>query len=166
MLRLLFCLMLFLSVCWLSAQRASALRQKPKLLLQLADSLSVLRNEVCSRRCLLQTAFERCAELFEDTKPFYSVLSYGMRASCPLFETWRTAIDRLPQLSGEEQHYLRVLGEQLGSYDVQTQEAAFTVCIDSVRNCAAQLSADAKAKARLSVEVGAAAGLVLAIMCY
>ena len=164
--RFLLCLILTLSVCWIGIQRASEYRKRPILMICLADSLAVLKNEVCVRRSPIPTALLRCSELFRDTKIFYQMLMVGTRSERPFSDVWDDAVKRICPYEDEAQHSLLALGEQIGRYDAQTQETAFAVCIDSLRSSAAQIRETTSHHARLAIGLGSACGLLLAVMCY
>lgn len=94
------------------------------------------------------------------------MLFVGTKTDQSFSEVWACAVDRLYPEQGEEQYSLLTLGEQIGRYDAQTQEAAFRTCTNVLRNCALRIGANSKVSAKLAAEVGAVSGLLLAIACY
>lgn len=164
--RLLLCLTLLLTGAWIGMQRSAECRKTPLMLLDLANSLSVLQTEICRRRAPLPAALLRCAKAFEDLKPFYQLLYAGTQTDQPFLSVWQYAVAQLRPLAGEERRALLALGEQIGRYDAQTQEAAFSVCIDALRTRALQIRAASGTSARLALGCGLAGGLLLAIVCY
>ena len=158
--------MLFLSVGWIGFQRSAEYRKKPLRLERLADSLAVLQTEICCRRTPLPEALLHCANSFKELNLFYQMLLIGMLKDQSFSDVWTHEVVRLYPESGEEHYALLSLGEQIGRYDVQTQETAFRTCIDVLRNCALQIGMTSKANAKLAVGFGAAGGLLLAIACY
>ena len=164
--RFLLCLILTLSVCCIGIQRASEYRKRPILMICLADSLAVLKNEICVRRVPIPAALLRCSELFCDTRAFYQMLIVGSCSERSFSDVWDDAVKRVYTYVDETQHSLLALGEQIGRYDAQTQETAFSVCIDSLRSSALQARDKTNNQARLAVGFSAACGLLLAVMCY
>lgn len=157
---------LLLAAGWIGIQQSAEYRKKPLRLLELADSLSVLQNEICRRRAPLPAAFLRCSKAFEGMKSFYQLLYAGMQTDQAFLTVWNHAVERLDLLAGEERHALLTLGEQIGRYDAQTQETAFGICIEALRSYAQQSRSSSRANARLAVCCGMVCGLLLAIMCY
>ena len=90
--RLLFCIALFLSAVWIGAQRCVEYKRKPRIIFVLADSISVLQNEVCVRRVPLPEALLHCTKSFGDTKLFYRMLYAGIQTGRPFSEVWHDAV--------------------------------------------------------------------------
>ena len=164
--RMLLCAMLIFSAWWIGIMTAVAYRKKPLFLLSLADSLTVLQSEVCARRIPLPQALLRCAEMPGLSVRFYQFLLAGMCLDESFALTWRNALNQLPELSEEELHALRALGEHIGQYDAQTQDAAFDVCVTALRRSAEQLQITSRTNARTAIGIAFACGLLLAIVCY
>lgn len=164
--RLLFCAVLFLSAGWIGFQRSAEIRTRPLRLQRLADSLSVLQTEICSRKTPLPEALLHCLASFEDLNSFYQLLLIGMKSEQSFSDVWAYAVDRLYPESVEERYALLSLGERIGRYDAQTQETAFRTCIDALRNRASQIGLSSKENAKLAVGFGAVSGMLLAIACY
>ena len=148
--RILLCVILFLSVAWIGVQQAALCNRKQILLFAAADSLAVLQSEIC----------------VEQTKPFYQLLLQGMESELPFSVCWRSVVMQMPLLTREARHALVALGEQIGRYDLQAQESAFDVCISTIRNDAEKASCKSKEIKKLSVGIGAICGLLLAIVCF
>ena len=157
---------LLLAVGWIGIQRSVEYKKKPLRILELADSLSVLQNEICQRRAPIPAAFLRCSKAFEGMRPFYQLLYAGTQTDQAFLTVWQYAVERLDILAGEEHHTLLALGEQIGRYDAQTQETAFCICIEALRTYAQQIRTISRVNARLSTFGGMVCGLLLAIMCY
>ena len=164
--RLYLCMALLLAAGWIGIQCSVEYRKKPLRLLELADSLSVLKNEICQRRAPLSAAFLRCSQAFEGMRPFYQLLYAGTQTDQTFFTVWQYAVEQLDLLAGEERHALLTLGEQIGRYDAQTQETAFCICIEALRTYAQQIKTASRVNARLAACCGMVCGLLLAIMCY
>ena len=164
--RFLFCLILTLSAFWIGGQRALEYRKRPIMMISLADSLAVLKNEICVRRVPIPAALLRCSELFCDTRAFYQMLMAGTRSEHTFSHVWVDAVKQIYPYEDEARRALLALGEQIGRYDAQTQETAFSVCIDSLRSSALQARDKTNNQARLAVGFSAACGLLLAVMCY
>lgn len=164
--RILLCVILFLSVAWIGVQQAASCNRKQMLLLTTADSLAVLQSEICVQRAPLPAALFRTAEVFEQTKPFYQLLLQGMESELPFSVCWRSVVMQMPLLTRESRHALLALGEQIGRYDLQAQESAFDVCISTIRYDAEKASCKSKENMKLSVGIGAICGLLLAIVCF
>ena len=164
--RLFLCMSLLLAAGWIGLQRSAEYRKKPLRFLELADSLSVLQNEICQRRTPLPAAFLRCSKAFKGLKPFYQLLYAGTQTDQAFLAVWNHAVERLDLLAEEERHALFALGEQIGRYDAQTQETAFRICIEALRTYAQQIRTASRVNARLAACCGMVCGLLLAIMCY
>ena len=164
--RLLFCILLFLASVCLGVRNAYDCSRKPILLHSLADSLSVLQNEICASRKPLPAALLRCTELSELTRSFYQMLYAGLQTDLPFIQTWNSAVIKFTPCSGEARQSLLMLGQQIGRYDAQIQNSAFSVCILFLREYASKERTMSKTNARMSVGLGAAFGLLLAIACY
>lgn len=160
------CVILFASVTWIGVQQALECKRRQMMLLCVADSLAVLQSEICVQRSQLARALSRCSEINYQTKPFYLVLLRGVETDFSFKDCWRRAVVEMLPMTGESRHALLALGEQIGRYDLQAQEMAFEVCIAVLREQASQTSAKTKENVKLSVGLGAAFGLLLAIVCY
>lgn len=164
--RLLLCTIVLLAAVRIGMQCSAEYRRAPLMLLDLANSLSILQSEICHRRAPLPEAFLRCAGAFEGLRPFYQLLYAGMRTDQPFLTVWQHAVAEIRPLSGDERHALLALGEQIGRYDAQTQETAFCICVDALKSRALQIRTASLANARLAAGCGLVCGLLLAIMCY
>ena len=164
--RLSLCVILFLSAGWIGLHRSEEYKKRPLRLQYLADSLAVLQVEICNRKTPLPEALLHCSNAFKELNSFYQRLFVGTKTDQSFSEVWACAVDRLYPEQGEEQYSLLTLGEQMGRYDAQTQEAAFRTCTNVLRNCALRIGANSKVSAKLAAEVGAVSGLLLAIACY
>lgn len=164
--RPLLCIMLFLSAVWIGAQRYRDFEKRPRVLFALADSLSVLQNEVCVRCIPLPDALHYCATLFSETKLFYQMLHAGIQTGRPVSDVWRDAALQLDLNSQQARQTLLSLGEQIGRYDAKTQETAFAVSVTTLRDCASRSILMSKTNAKLAIGFGMVCGLLLAVMCY
>ena len=164
--RFLLCLILILSIIWMGLQRAYEYRKRPILMISLADSLAVLKNEICVRRTSIPDAMIRCSELFCDTRGFYQMLMAGPRSEHTFSHVWVDAVKQIYPYEDEARRALLALGEQIGRYDAQTQETAFSVCIESLRSSASHVRETTGNRARMAIGLSAAGGLLLAVMVY
>ena len=164
--RVILSVILFVSVAWIGVQQAFEYKRRQMLLLSVADSLAVLQSEICVQRTPLSRALFRCSETNDQTKPFYMALLHGAETDLSFKDCWRSAVVQMLPMTGESRHALLALGEQIGQYDLQAQETAFEVCIAAFREQASKMSVKTKENVKLSVELGTAFGLLLAIACY
>ena len=164
--RLILCIILFFALGWIGVLRSAECRRKPLLMLSLADSLAILQNEICVCRSPLPTALLRCLEVFGETKQFYQMLLVGVRSERSFSEAWAMSVKKVYPYEDEVRYALLSLGEQIGRYDAKTQETAFAVCINTLRDSASQIGSAAKTRARLTIGLGAVTGLLVAVIIY
>lgn len=164
--RLIGCVLLVLSVGWMGALYASALKRRPRTLLALADSLAVLQNEICTRLAPLSYALERAAAVSDLTSQYYFCLITGLESQLSFPELWASAVRCVPSLRPEDRQALFPLGMQLGRYDAETQSETLSCCIQTLRSHAAGCRESVRSGARLSVGLGFAGGLLLAVTFY
>ena len=148
--RLLLCLLLFFSVACLGVHHAFEIRRRWKWVQCLADSLSILQNEICACKRPLPEALLRCAELFNPTNSFYRMLYAGLHTDMPFACVWNQAVTQFAPHSGEVRHALYALGQQIGRYDAQIQDSAFSACVTFLREYASQEGLLSKTNVRMS----------------
>lgn len=147
--------------------RAAELRQRPRLLRALADSLKLLRSDIAFRLLPLPEALTHGAEAASGpVRTFYASLAEQICGDQrPFAELWteRTANLELP---AEDIAALQTLGGQLGKYDADAQVDAIDYCVRCLEHAQKCAQEDADRRGRLYAGLGLTLGLMLAVTLY
>ena len=162
------CVLVFAAAVWWGISRTVPLRERPRVLLALADALSLLQSDTCTRLLPLPEALLHAAEMTSGpAKRFFSRLwERTMREDLTFAALWQEEAAALPAVRQEDLTPLLALGAQLGRYDAETQARALDQCIQTLRQNAQEAKQQAAVNARLYTGLGLTCGLLLAVTFY
>ena len=164
--KLVFCVGIIAASVWCGCCFSKNYLDRPRLLLALADGLSVLKEEICVRLTPLPEALRQAAESSTAARPFFQFLHVGLESGQPLDRLWTEAVAALPGLYREDRAPMLALGAQLGSFEAETQAEALQYCIHRLRERANAVNADMRWKAKASVAMGLLGGIFLTVILY
>lgn len=166
MIRLLGCLLVLISGVLLGYRRAEEYKARFHVIAALADTLCSLKTDVCVYLLPFTEALDRAARGSAETAFFYRNVIEGLNRGEPLSDVWESSAEQISLLSTEDRSTLAALSRQLGQSDAASQADAFERCIDTLRRSAADHRTASGTGVRLSLGMGLACGLLLAIVLY
>lgn len=131
MIRLLGAALIAACGCWIGGREAGVLRERVRVLKELADGLEGLRRELELRQTTLPELFSRLEQMVPPpVKGLFGGCAHWQQVEQDGIGTvWQEQVDRLPCLNREERYMLASLGAVLGRYPVREQgEAIGRIC--------------------------------------
>ena len=148
---------------------AAELRRRVRVLTDLIASLVTVRAEITVRMTPLPELLEALAQTApHSVRGFYEHLGKSLQflGERSFAELWLRAAERSEELGlkSDELGELTALGASLGRYDASEQAAAIDLCVSRLNASLELAREEARTGGKLIMGLGAAGGLVLAVI--
>lgn len=155
-----------LSCTALGIMKARSLARENEAYAELISALTLMKGEICSRASSMDEVFRLLnTEKRSCTSAFFSKICRDMSdiGNISLKAIWQQAADTLC-ISSDGVQAVKALGNVLGRYDAQAQSAAIERCMLALSAEQNALREKLNENKRMYIGIGAASGLVLAIL--
>lgn len=169
MVKILGAVMVIAACTLLGLSKSAALRARVRNLNAIVAALELMRGEVCVKKASLPEIAEALAETGpKETREFFARLGRSMKrlGEKTFSEIWMETVESSVELGLQEEEVttLDLLGLSLGRYDVTEQGGAITGCAERMRGYAVKAAEESSREGRLWTGLGAAGGLIIAIL--